>query len=72
VDFPLDDGDDDMTTSSLRSYQRRSLYCAALGVCDFFIFRCSLRSESSQEPSANKHRRGSFGFAQDRLFDSAL
>jgi hypothetical protein len=49
VEFPLDDGDDDMTTSSLGLYQRRSLYCAALGVCDFFIFRRSLRPESSQE-----------------------
>jgi hypothetical protein len=33
VDFPLDGGDDDMTTSSLRSYQRRSRRrCATLGM----------------------------------------
>jgi hypothetical protein len=28
------------------------------GVCDFFIFRCSLRPESSQEHPPTKHRRG--------------
>ena len=51
MDFPLDDGDDDMATSSLRSYptQIPLLRSASLGVCDFFIFRCSLRPESSQE-----------------------
>ena len=41
---------------------------APLGGCDFFDFLAG----KLRTASANKHRRGSFDYAQDRLFDSAL